>query len=197
MISLLLMFLITTYSKAELVSIHNKGKDGTGFIVDGNKIVTNAHVCMYDYDSLIAKNIYDIPDDLLIKTENKVVIKAEKIYIMKTTDICVITTNRVYSSFIVKYHYKPKLNEVFTIKALKKFFDTDIKYIGKDDTVDNYTKYHDNSHISKGFAIQGMSGSPVLNKNGLVIGVFWGIKNKGDIVYYISVDELMKIRDIN
>lgn len=197
MISYILLLLLTSISNAQIVSIHNKDKDGSGFIVDGNKIVTNAHVCLYNYDSLITRNIYDIPNDLLIKTEEKVVIKAETIYIMKTTDICVITTNRTYSSFTVKYHYKPKPNETLTIKALKKYFNTDINYIGRDNTVDSYTKYHDNSHVAKGFSVQGMSGSPVLNKEGLVIGVFWGIKNKGDIVYYISVDELIKIRDIN
>lgn len=185
-------------SHSSVVVIENDNKEGSGFVIEKHNVITNAHVCMVNYEDFINGSDAIINENLIIKTKDGEKLISKSVKILTYTDLCLIKVDKFLTSMLIKYDYKPSYGDFLTMHPPHKYGGViNTVYAGLDKIKDSLTKYHQNSHLLMGKGKSGMSGSPIVNNNGLVIGVMWGTAKYKDFIYYISIDELKPLMDNN
>lgn len=172
---------------------------GSGFAFlnkNGNTlIVTNYHVCVANYRRVVSANSEPITNIKYIEiTYKNKIYKPTKLYISKYSDICFLKLNNFIPALkIAKTSNSLKRTE--ELKVLASYSEREIttKYIGNDNKIDNWSKFHRNSKVMLGKPIKGDSGSAVINKSNEVVGVFWGTSNIDEESYFIAIDEVRNI----
>lgn len=178
------------------MQLSNKDGWGTGFffqISDGLStsrfIATNYHVCSLNYDKDLTKKSSLLGLVLTASTEGieeTATVIAQDFY----HDLCILRAEKAHSAFKLG-----SFSEVYNVDQSYLLIDSKHTVVGfyaysKDRDKDKWSTGHRDSYIGVSAAIPGMSGSPIINLNGEVILILWGVNNDAHLGYAITVEAL-------
>lgn len=153
-------------------------------------IVSNFHVCSGDYEKDIKSKKSSVGRVLAVQPFGvTATVVAEDI----SHDLCLLSTQISKPAFkLGSFLGRDSLNSSFILidstNTIMGFY-----VYAPDTTKDSYTSWHKDSYVGITKAVEGMSGSPVVNVNGEVVLVYWGVNHQASEGYAISVEALKEL----
>lgn len=177
----------------EIQDVENN-KKGSGFFIKKDTVVTNAHVCISNYEEFVRGEKPKTPSEMVVLKQLKR-LTSKSFAVLLKTDLCVIKVEEQDSFLVAEYNYQFKPYEILYLPN-KKGELTRLVYKFADTQDDLWTKLHPNSHIASGYGEKGQSGSPILNINRKVVGVMWGSGNYSNDIFFLKIDDIKELLDL-
>lgn len=188
---------ITTNATIINVATVAEGLRGSGFIIanaqNTSLVITNAHICIQNYDDVVFhwKNP-KVFKDLLVLISQEGQKKAKIIAIDLEEDLCLLRIAGNYKPLPLSSSSELTYNQFLLVASPLPYKRVNSVYQEPDKSTDAYADFHRHSYIIKGSYEFGQSGSAVLDKDGDIIGVFWGIEKKDNRYGYVIGLEALK-----
>lgn len=162
--------------------------NGTGFVVEVTKdssiIATNYHVCALNYRAQINRKAKPKTGFITAKFSTGPKLTGKIIKTSIKYDLCLVQIKERRPTKTLAESPKLAPQETLEIIASPSRKNVKLAFVGKDSMSDVWSKGHADSWVAKGYAENGMSGSPVVNSKGLVVGIVWGnIKSTKSTVF--------------
>ncbi|NLT13381.1 MAG: trypsin-like peptidase domain-containing protein [Clostridiales bacterium] len=180
-------------------------KYGTGFFINGNRIVTCAHVIAPDgvncLDRVWIEFVYFINGKL--QTSRRVYCPV--IAFDGANDIAVLEGDKWTTArgtpLPIDSEYTPEIGETLFFKGFPKeaWEEQDVVFTGMTDVMvrqnDGTYKYYSDTVSFRGLIYGGASGGPVLNADGSIIGINMSTCNGTGMAYAINAGRLQALLD--